>query len=517
VARALPRAAALGLLADTEADKRQREANLKALAYVATRAPQIVEAAIAKLGAATTLDDLAKAGGPALPARAPKVPDFIDVARLPRPIRLVSATGAGRAAALQGPALGEFVQLLAATLPGGQPALDAVAARYTEESLAQTAWSVFRQWLFAGAPPKHKWAMYAVGRFPDDDNARALGKLAREWAPRGNSARAQEAIEVLATMQTQAGLLEIYDISHKVQSRALRARAETVFETVAASLGLGTEELADRLVPELSAEDLSFGELRAVIDPQLVPHLIDAEGKPVAKPPADEAARWRELEKICKSVAKAQIARLEQTMAEGHRMPYSHFSEIYMMHSLLKHLARSLVWGAYRDDKLELAFSLTEDGAVDLAGTPRDLPIDARYGLVHPVELASADRAAWAEKLPAQPFEQLARSVFPAESGIEVSLVLAKLIGKMIQTAGLLELQRRGWRRGESPQGGRYYTIERSGAGWTAEIAFSPGIYLGNPLEETIQTIEGIAFHAEPPARPALFSEIQRDVLGLAR
>ena len=499
-----PEAAALGLLRDLDGDKQQRAANAKALAHVASKFATIVERVSSELGVDAT--ELAAAGAPQLPGRAPKLPDFLDLASLPRPI----ADGV----ALQGPGLGEFLQLLAATLPGGQPALDAAAARYTEASLSRFSWSVFRQWLFAGAPPKHKWAMYAVGRFPDDANAKALGRLARVWAPRGNSARAQEAVEVLATMRTQAGLIEIHEVATKVQSKALQARAETVFETVATSLGLGTEELADRLVPELAEADLTFGDLRATFDASLVPSLVTADGSIVEKPrDTEDQARWKALGKMCKTVARTQLARLEQLLADGHRLPYAHFSEIYLMHSLIRHLARGLVWGAYREGQLAFAFAITVDGPVGLDGKPRELAIDATYGVAHPVELP--DLAAWKQRLPEQPIAQLERDVFPADSGMEVSLILAKLISRVIQTGKLMELQRRGWRRGESPQGGRYYSIDRAGKGWTAELAFTPGIYLGNPVDEPTQALEAVAFFAEPDVPKAVLSEIQREVRGL--
>jgi hypothetical protein len=301
-----------------------------------------------------------------------------------------------------------------------------------------------------------------------------------------------------------------------VQSKALRARAETVFESVAKSLGLGADELADRLVPELSESDLTFGDLRAELDTQLVPKLVAADGTVADKPrDADDAKRWRELEKTCKTVARTQIGRLEQMMAAGHHMPYAHFSEIYLMHSLIRNLARAFLWGAYRDGKLERMFAIA-DGPVDLEGAPIELAIDGQYGVVHPVELTADDRKAWAKRLPSQPFEQLARAVFPADNAAVVSLLLAGWIGRMVRTAGLLELQRGGWRRGESPQGGRYYTIERRGAGWSAELGFTPGIYLGNPHEEPTQTLEAVAFFAEPTVPAAVLSEIQRDVRGLA-
>jgi hypothetical protein len=502
---AYPEAAAIGLVRDVDADKKQRDANTKALAHVASKHPKIVEAVMKKAGIASDTTQLAKAAGPNLPPRAPKLPDFVEIDRLPRPIR-----NDGKAA-LQGDTLAEFAQLLKCTLPAGHPLLDDIAARYTPESLARFAWSLFRQWLFAEGPPKDKWALHAVGKFADDDNARALGRLARVWAPQGNSARAQEAVETLAMMRTQQGLVEIYDIAKRVQSKALRARAETVFDTVAESLGLSTDELADRLVPELSDDDLAFGDARAELDARLNIRLLGPDGKATPAPTGDDLARLRQLEKTCKAVARAQIARLEETMATAHRMAYSHFSEIYMMHSLIRHVAKAVLWGAYERDKLAFAFAL-DDGAIDVRGKPLELPLDATYGVVHPAELSDAERAAWAKRLPSQPFPQLAREVFAATTVADCQKKLAKLVSRVVPTARLLELQRHGWRRGDSPQGGEYYTIERAGDGWFAEIAFVPGIYLGSPTDRPTQSLEAIALRAETPPPRAVLSEIQRDL-----
>jgi len=504
-----PEAATIGLVGDTGADKKQRDANARALAHLTTTHPEIVEAVLAKVGGGTTAADVAAAAAPTLPPRPPKLPAFVDLDRLPRPIRN------DREAALHGDALAEVVQVLKSTLPGTHPSLDALADRYTPESLARLAWSLFRQWLFADAPPKDKWALHAVGRFPDDDHARSLGRLARVWAPAGNSSRAQEAVEALAAMRTQAGLIEIHDIARQVQSKALRARAETVFSTVAESLGIAAAELADRLIPELTDRDLAFGACHVELDVRLVPRLVAPDGTVVDKPAADDAARFKELKKTCAAVARGQIARLEQMMAEAHRMPFSHFAEIYLMHSLIRHLSRSLLWGAYRHRELLFVFAIADDGPVDRAGAPLELPVDATYGVVHAAELAAGERTAWAEVLGDQPFEQLARPSFAVDSVDEVRAALRDHLGRTVQTTGLLELQRRGWRRGDSPQGGQYFTIERRGPGWSSEIAFEPGIYLGSPAEQPTQILRGVTFHAETRPPIAVISELQRDLAKL--
>ncbi len=454
-------------------------------------------------------DTKALARNPRLPARAPRLPAFVDLDRLPRPIRH------DEAAALAPDGLRELVQVIKAIVPGEHAILDPIVERYTPASLARMAWSLFRQWLFANAPPKDKWALHVAGQFPDDDHARTLGRLARVWAPAGNSARAQQAIEALAAMRTQAGLIEIHDIARHVQSKALRARAETVFHSVAESLGLGPAELADRLVPELSEADLAFGDAHVEFDGKLVPRLVAPDGAVVDKPSAADASRFRALKKTCAAVARGQIARLEQMMAEAIRMPFAHFAEIYSMHSLIRHLARGLVWGAYRGRELAFVFALDRDGPVGTDGEPLELPIDAAYGVVHPAELGAEVCAAWKQRMPEQPFAQLERASFTADTVDTVRASLRDFLGRTIPTARLLELQRRGWRRGDAPHRGQYYTIERSGPGWSSEIAFEPGIYLGAPTEQPTQILRGVSFDANGKPPLAVISELQHDLARL--
>ncbi len=489
-----PEAAAIGLVADlATADKKQRAADEQALAFLAKQ-----HAAIVEQHSGAKASELVATAAPALPAKPKKLPAFVDASRLPRPI-----TSDGEHA-LQGDALVELVQLLATETTA---AIDAAVERYTDASLARFAFSLFRQWLFVKGPPKDKWAMHAIGRFGDDAAATALGKLARIWAPTGNPARAQEAVETLAMMRSRTALAEIYDIAHKVQSKALKARAEHVFASLAEAAGMGAEDLADRLVPEVGEDELVFGDARVELDHMLVPKLA-------VTPEGDDLARWKKLDKLCKHVARTQLARLEDNMATAHRMSFLHFAEVYLMHSLIRHLTSSLVWGAYQDGALAFAFAVDGNGqAIDLAGKSLQLPSDASYGIVHPIELTTSERAAWRERIGEQPFEQLARTVHSADDAHDCEHKLLTILQRVVPTAGLLALQRRGWRRGESPQGGCYYTIERDGAGWTAMIEFEPGIYLGAPNEQPIQSLQGLLVRGDAPK--AVLSELQRDVFAL--
>ncbi len=463
--------------------------------------------------AATGPADVTEVGRwPKLPPKAPKLPTFIKVAQLPRPVRKD-----GRAA-LGVDALTEVLAGLKATLPERRDFADALAARFTPASLAALAAALFRQWLYADGPPKEKWALYASGIFANDDAARSFGLLATQWAPQGKSARAQETVELLAMLRTVTALSEVYRIATKVQSKALRARAEKVFATEAEKLGLTTEDLADRIIPEVGVPadgHLVLGDRTVVFDSQLKPSLVDESGQAHDALPAtaspDDVEAWAELKKVAAQVRRQQVKRLEQSLTDARRMSFEHFTEVYVMHPLVRHLSRGLVWAAWRGSERVATFTVAKNGLVDAKGRPVEPPADATYGLVHPVDLPANELSEWKKRLPAerQPFAQLTREVFtaPAEKFTTYE--------REVPTGALLSLQSRGWRRGDAVHRGCYFELTREGPTWSMRLGFTPGIDLAAPTETTRQNVGDVRFEATGPVPRATLSELQRDLAGL--
>jgi hypothetical protein len=232
--RRFPRTAAVGLLPELICEERERrEVAAAALKHLRSQAAESVDEVARELGeqwaefVSSSLTQTQK-----LP-RKPTLPTFVDVPTLPRPVKN------GRA--LTGDGLAELVCLIKLGRAG--------PLGFEPESLSRLAWELFSRWLYAGAPPKEKWCMQALSLFPSDDAAAALGPLAKAWAPGGSPTRAQDAVEVLAAMHTPAALAQLMMLT-KVQSKALRARAEKVFAQQAAQMQLAPEDLADRLLPD---------------------------------------------------------------------------------------------------------------------------------------------------------------------------------------------------------------------------------------------------------------------------
>jgi hypothetical protein len=321
---------------------------------------------------------------------------------------------------------------------------------------------------------------------------------------------------MLAMMRSPTALSEIYELSTKVQSKALKARAETVFDTEAARLGLSPEDLADRIIPEVAVP--TFGALTVRFDQHLHPSLVDAQGQPAQLPkdadPEDLAA-WAAFKKVALSVGRNQLKRLELSLGEGRRMSLEHFTEVYVMHPLVRHLSSTLVWGAWRGSTLAHSFTVTPEGLVDAQRRPVEPPFDALFGLVHPVELPTADLKRWKERLPTQPFDQLGRSPVAAPTIEALRATLQQHLGQ-VRTGALLSLQSRGWRRGEALQRGCYFELHREGPGWALALIFEPGIALSAPTTTQTQQLLAIELSASNDLPLAVRAELARDVSGLA-
>ena len=68
--------------------------------------------------------------------------------------------------------------------------LEIVRQTCTRASLAAFAWGLFQVWLHSGTPASYNWAFTALGLLGDDETARRLAPLVREWPGQSATARA---------------------------------------------------------------------------------------------------------------------------------------------------------------------------------------------------------------------------------------------------------------------------------------------------------------------------------------
>jgi hypothetical protein len=155
-----------------------------------------------------------------LPARLPKLPEWLDPALLPQ-IRLRHED-----AALPAPAVMDFATMLAMSSPGNvYPEVTTVAEATDSMSLAAFAWALFRRWESAGYPAKHAWTLHALGVLGDDDTALQLRPIIQTWPTAGASTRAADGLSVLATIGSDVALDQLRILASESKSGPLRTRA----------------------------------------------------------------------------------------------------------------------------------------------------------------------------------------------------------------------------------------------------------------------------------------------------
>jgi Domain of unknown function (DUF4132) len=483
-----------------------------------------------------------------LPARVPTTPAWLDPAHLPQVLLR------DRRAALPPSAVGHLCTMFAISKPGDIYAgIDVVRDAVDPASLADMAWSVFERWQGAGYPAREGWALDALGLVGDDDTVRRLAPLIQAWPGESAHKRAVAGIDILTSIGTDAALMYLHRIAEKAKFKGLKATAKARMEEVADGLGLTTDQLGDRLVPDFELDQdgslvLDYGErrFRVGFDEQLKPTVADEDGgrrKALPKPGAKDDpslapaafARFGSLKKDVRAVAGDQIRRFEKAMVTGRRWTAAEQRSLFVEHPLLWHLTRRLVWATFTTDGTVLgSFRVAEDRTLaDSADDEITVTDDAVVGIAHPFHLGdtiAAWSALFADYEVLQPFPQLAREVFALTDDERKATVLARFAGIRVPTGKILGLSQRGWQRGAPQDAGiQGVTFKPVAEGRSAVIDLDPGIVAGEAMEWPEQTITGVWLSDQATVEwgnptgdltfdrldPITASEVLRDVEGL--
>ena len=473
---------------------------------------------------------------------APSLPEFLNVGALPAILL------ADKSRRLPESAVRIVLAILQRSgLAAPHPELAAVRAACDGASLSGLVWALFEQWLASGVGSKENWAFTALGLLGDDEAARRLTPLIRTWPGESQHARAGLGLDILAGIGSDLALMYLHGVAEKVKFKALQDKAREKIGAVAAARGLTTEELADRLVPDLGLDadgslSLTFGSrtFKVGFDEALSPVVRDASGKTLTELPkpgksddADQAAaateRWKTLKKDARAIASAQLTRLELAMCAQRRWQRADFEVFILRHPLLVHLARRLLWGVFAGDKLTQTFRIAEDGT--FAG-PEDetlgLPAAAVIGLVHRLEVPAGLLGKWggvfADYKILQPFDQLGRQVFlPTEAEKQAS-ALPRMKKVKVKTGKVMGLEVRGWRKGEAQDAGWVYDMNKPlPGGFEASFSLGGGLCMGAPdMNPPLQELDGLGLARKGGGKatfgelsPTVFSELVREFEGL--
>ncbi|NHZ97292.1 DUF4132 domain-containing protein [Massilia sp. CCM 8734] len=404
--------------------------------------------------------------------------------------------------------------------------IDQVRQACTPDSLSRFAWDLFSAWADAGGDAKNNWAFTALGLFGGDDCARKLTPLIRAWPGESQNARAIAGLDVLAAIGTDLALMLLNGIAQKVKFKALQENARDKIGQIAEARNLSTDELEDRLTPDLGLDDdgallLDFGprQFRVGFDEALKPCVRDASGMRLADLPkpnkSDDAAlsaaateRFKRLKKDARSIAEQQLMRLEVAMCSQRRWEPVVFQCFLAGHPLLRHLVQRLVWGAYdmepgasHGGRLRGSFRVGPDSEwTDAADDTWQLPQgeNIRIGIPHALDLPAQDAAAFGQLLAdyelVQPFAQLGRDTYALTSEELAASALTRWEGIVVPVGRLLGLAHKGWNRGDAQDAGFVFDFCRQlGDTRMVELHFGPGLMLGSIMDSDDQVIEQIS------------------------
>ncbi|QNK65233.1 WGR and DUF4132 domain-containing protein [Variovorax sp. PAMC26660] len=429
--------------------------------------------------------------------------------------------------ALPDDALDHFGQMLTfPTTEGIYGGIPVVKEACDADSLAEFAWDAFTAWLEASGPSKEGWALTSLGLFGNDDTARKLTPFIRAWPGEAAHARAVTGLDVLATIGSDVALMLLNGIAQKVKFKGLQDKAREKIDAIAEARGLSTEELEDRLAPDLGLDEqgtmlLDFGPraFKVGFDEALKPYVRESTGGvdgarlpdlPKPKKTDDDALgkeaveRFKLLKKDARTIASQQLLRLEVAMCARRRWTPEVFRLFLVEHPLVRHIVQRLIWGVYAVEgdnsyggTLQACFRVAEDGSYTTAeDDPFELPTgdNIRIGVPHALDLSPADAAAFGQVFAdyelLQPFAQIGRDIYTLTDEEKKSLKLERWKDVKVPTGRVLGLANKGWRRGQAQDAGCiWYFSKPLGTNRVIELSLDPGIIVGMVDEYPEQTL----------------------------
>lgn len=402
--------------------------------------------------------------------------------------------------------------------PGGLAEAKKLAEPLDAKELAAFAGAAFELWLEQNAPSKLKWILTFSAVFGGHAMVDNLKRQINQWPLNARGAIACDAVNALALSPEPEALLVVDSISRKFKFKQVKAAAGKALDFAAKELGLSTEELADRIVPDLGLDQrgqrvFNYGprSFTVTLTPALELEIQNQDGKKVKSMPApgkqddpalagDASAEFKALKKQIKATISTQTLRLEQALSTGRVWTGAGWRELFVQKPIMRQFAVGLVWGVYGENgTLTDTFRYLEDGSLNTADEDEyELSDEARVGLVHPVELSKEALDTWKQQLEdyeiKQPIEQLTRPVSRVAEDEKDETSLDTFGGRVLNDLSLSgKLLSMGWYRGSVLDAGGFYDFYREDGPIGAQLNFS-GSFVGGGFDDQA-TVYDIQFY----------------------
>lgn len=370
------------------------------------------------------------------------------------------------------------------TSPARSALADSIAANLNQKDLEEFSADIFARWYDDGAQTKFKSALYFCAIHGGQKMVDTLIRNIKEWSEAMRSAIAAETVFALALNGSNEALMNVDNMSRKFKNKRVRAAAVEAMAAAADTLGITSEELADRIVPDLGFDrnlcrvfDYGKRQFNVYLKPSLEMEVFsgDKQIKTLPKPGTTddkeiaEAAfnEFKDVKKQLKNVVAAQRSRLEYVLMCDRKWTSENWEKLFVGNAVMHCFAVGLIWGIYEKGSLKDTFRYMDDGSFTTAdGDEFTLPNDAQIGLVHPLELTEEQIAVWKEQLSdyelTQPFDQLGRMVFRPEDKELQCNSLTRFEDTTVNSVAMInKMTKNGWYKGDAEDAGYFYYFYR--------------------------------------------------------
>lgn len=353
-----------------------------------------------------------------------------------------------------------------------------LAEKLDPRDLKVFAAEVFGKWLDLGAQAKTKWALYFSAIHGGEGIINDFMHYIKSWGENSRGAIAAEAVRAMALSGSTTALMNVDGISRKFKNKMVRGAATDALRNAAEELGLTTQELADKIVPDLGFDEnmcrvFDYGsrqfkvylgagsELEIYNGDKRVKSLPKAGANDDPEKAAQAAADFKEMKKQLKTVAANQKSRLEYALMNDRKWSVEGWRSLFVKNAVMHGFAIGLIWGLYGEDgSLIRTFRYTEEGSFNTSDDEElELPETGNIGLVHPLELTAEQIDEWKAQLEdyeiSQPFPQLTRKVYTMTDDERKSAEILRFDGVELNSLSLIgKLTKLGWYKGQAEDGG---------------------------------------------------------------
>jgi len=416
--------------------------------------------------------------------------------------------------------------------------VERIKGAFDAQSMADIVVVILEGWEKKGFHGRYGWARYAAAHFGDDRAALMLERPMYAWQ-KGNDTDRKRAIETMGlfgTLDTPTSVMILLGLTHVQDRPSVFDAAIYQLRRVARRKRMTVERLGDEVIPDCGLDrrgmrdfDLGGRTVTLVLDQEFSPSVKLEDGTYIHGIPATEDGddpekvelarqEWEVVQAKLRDVIKIQTRRMEQAMVSRRRWDADEWKRVILEHPLMINFAKRMVWGVYDDEDLVQMFRADEAG--DLVDQNDDevwlVNDDDQIGLVHPLEMDTADRQTWADSFADYeifaPLEQLGREIYTPSDDEMSKTISMHFAGQVVEAQALKRvMKQRMWRRETGWSTRVYFYKEYVDGTPDVYIYISPGFEPGG-YYDVDQEIVRIEFGRKISSALVEYSETVRDI-----